>query len=157
MDISSLYLLLLMISYSTAKTTKQLEAMFTCNGEFSFYYKADKSKLLVSNDSTIANYTLHPGTEVVSVRCRNFHSKPWIIGSVSNGLVTDTRWKCFSLPKHLKVNSLSWAKPETDDSQWPRPSRTIQTWKRSRMLEMKRSGYQPLMKVIRGCSAGAAN
>lgn len=91
--------------------------MFKCNGELSFYVSRE---LLVSNHSThiASNYTLEPGTEVVAARCLNFHSKPWLIGSVRNGLVTDTRWKCFSLPKHLTVNNRHWAKPDTDDFQW---------------------------------------
>ncbi|XP_078350853.1 uncharacterized protein LOC144635641 [Oculina patagonica] len=119
MDFSVVYLLLVIIAFSTAKTTKQLEAKFTCNGQLSFYVDVSNELLVSSHSSNIAsNYTLKPGSEVVSVRCRNFLSKPWLIGSVSNGLVTDTRWKCFSLPKNLTVTGLTWAKPNTDDSQW---------------------------------------
>ena len=93
--------------------------MFTCNGELSFYSK-DSKGLVVANQSTnvATNVTLGPGTAVVALRCRNYHSKPWIIGSVNNGLVTDTRWKCFSLPKHLINKGRKWAKADEDDSQW---------------------------------------
>ena len=40
------------------------------------------------------------------------------MGSVSNGLVTDTRWKCFSLPKEMRLNDLSWVTSRFDDTDW---------------------------------------
>ena len=52
------------------------------------------------------------------MRCRNGHSKPWLIGSVSNGLVTDTRWRCFSLNK-TAPRQRQFRYNKADDSQWP--------------------------------------
>ena len=64
------------------------------------------------------NFTVNPGTQVLAVRCRNFKRKPWIIGSVSNGLVTGNRWKCFSLPQEEQMINRRWTKPNFDDSRW---------------------------------------
>ena len=48
---------------------------------------------LTKNVST--NYTITPGSEILAVRCRNFNSKPWILGSFSNGMITDPRWNIY--------------------------------------------------------------
>lgn len=65
------------------------------------------------------NFTVNPGTQVLAVRCRNFKSEPWIVGSVSNGLgVTGHRWKCFSFLKEEEMNNRLWIKPNFDDSRW---------------------------------------
>lgn len=95
------------------------QCLHVCNGELSFYVEIS-GELLVSNHSPniASNYILKPGTEVVAVKCRNFHSKPWLIGSISNGLVTDTRWKCISLTRKQIWKDLTWAKRHTDDGQW---------------------------------------
>ncbi|KAJ7365433.1 hypothetical protein OS493_005540 [Desmophyllum pertusum] len=110
-------LFLLIVPFSSAETTKQLEANLTCYGELSFFLNG---KQFGRNDQTniTSTYSLKPGTEVLAVRCRNYRHKPWILGSVSNGLVTDTRWKCTSLQEHLKKNNLFWRNPYFDDSQW---------------------------------------
>lgn len=86
----------------------------------SFYDEHNSRLINSSNPANISSkYTLNPGTQALAVRCTNLHSKPWIIGSVSNGLVTNTRWKCFSLPKEVTMKSpLSWAIPNFDDSHW---------------------------------------
>ena len=45
-----------------------------------------------------------------------------MMGSVSNGLVTDTRWKCISLNEDETRNFglKSWTKKDdVDDSHWP--------------------------------------
>ena len=77
------------------------------------------TKLISNNPVNISSkYTLHPGTKVLAVRCRNYRSKPWLMGSVSNGLVTDTRWKCFSLQKEEVMTGRHWAKPGFDDNHW---------------------------------------
>ena len=76
--------------------------------------------LFVSNNSAniSSNYTLNQGSQVLAVKCINNQSQPWIMGSVSNGLVTDTRWKCISPPDKEMVNSLTWATDMFDDSNW---------------------------------------
>lgn len=65
-----------------------------------------------------STFILEPGTKVLAVRCVNYRDRPWILGSVSNGLVTDSRWKCFSLPKQEMLKGLSWTASYFDDSQW---------------------------------------
>ena len=74
--------------------------------------------LFIENPTNISsNYTLYPRNEVLAVRCRNSKSKPWIIGSVSNGVVTDTRWKCTGLAKREPLN-FKWWQDKADDSNW---------------------------------------
>ena len=105
-----------LIAFS-AQLTKQLQAQLACNGELSFY---DQEKILLSieNPRNISsNYTLYPRDEVLAVRCRNYKSKPWIIGSVSNGIVTDTRWKCTGLAKREPLN-FKWLQDRADDGNW---------------------------------------
>ena len=98
---------------------KQLKIQLRCDGELSFYDMRTDSLVLSNNPANISlNYTLDPGTQVVALRCRNHLSKPWIMGSVSNGLVTDTRWKCLSLPNEEMMTSLIWASPDFDDNHW---------------------------------------
>ena len=101
-----------------AEVTKQLQAQFTCSGELSVY---NGELLHVSNDQAniSSNFTLQLGlTEVLAVRCRNYKSQPWLLGNVSNGMVTDTQWKCFSLPKDEILNGLKWVKPDFNDTHW---------------------------------------
>ena len=97
--------------------TKQLQVQLTCNGELSVY---NRPRLHVLNNAAnvSSNYTLHPGTEVLAVRCLNYKNQPWILGNISNGMVTDTRWKCFSLPRHEMMSDLKWAKSDFNDSHW---------------------------------------
>ena len=71
-----------------------------------------------STKNVSANYTVTPGNEILAVRCRNFNSKPWILGSFSNGMITDPRWKCFSFPKGEHFNGNSWTKPKFNDNHW---------------------------------------
>ena len=90
-----------------------------CDGDLSFYDRRTGALIVSNNPANVSsNYSLDPGTQVVAVRCRNYRSKPWIMGSVSNGLVTDTRWKCLSLPSEEMMTSLIWASPDFDDSHW---------------------------------------
>ncbi|XP_078350960.1 uncharacterized protein LOC144635751 isoform X2 [Oculina patagonica] len=109
--------LLIIMPLSSAKTSYQLEAKFTCYGEMSFFLHG--KRVGTNNQTKIpSTFSFEPGTEVLAVRCINYRDRPWILGSVSNGLVTDTRWKCFSLPKQEMQKSLSWTRTYFDDSQW---------------------------------------
>ena len=107
-----------------AEKTKQLQAYVTCNGKLTFY-DSQLNMLVVTNNlaGNFSNYTLNPGTEVLGMKCRTYKSKPWIMGSASNGLVTDTRWKCLSLKadesKDEAIKGRSWAtERDFDDSHW---------------------------------------
>ena len=103
--------------FHAAKTSHQLEAKFTCYGELSFFLHG-KQVGTYNQTSIPLTHAVNPGTEVLAVRCINYREKPWILGSVSNGLVTDTRWKCFSLPKQEIFKGLYWTRSLFDDSQW---------------------------------------
>ena len=63
-------------------------------------------------------FTLHPGTHVLAVKCINREGEAGIMGSLDNALVTDSRWKCLGRERrhHLKGD---WAKDFYDDSDWP--------------------------------------
>ena len=105
--------------YVSALKTKQLQVQLSCNGVLSVF-DTHTGKLVVLSNSAAnisSNYTLSPDSPVLAVRCRNYGSKPWIIGSASNGLLTDTRWKCTSLPTH-DMKDLSWTAEDFDDSHW---------------------------------------
>ncbi|KAM7451506.1 hypothetical protein ABFA07_001156 [Porites harrisoni] len=117
MTILAVYVLFITSLFCSAQNTKQLQAQLACNGELSFYDQ-EKILLFIENPTNISsNYTLYPRNEVLAVRCRNSKSKPWIIGSVSNGIVTDTRWKCTGLAKREPLN-FKWWQDKADDSNW---------------------------------------
>ena len=77
-----------------------------------------KPRLLNSSVNIVSTVTVESESDILGLRCRNYQERPWLIGSVSNGLVTDTRWRCFSLPKELSAQRQFWYK-KADDSQWP--------------------------------------
>lgn len=103
--------------YVSAKIAKQLQVKITCDGLMTVYSGRLQPEHSTKNVS--ANYIITPGNEILAVRCRNFNSKPWILGSFSNGMITDPRWKCFSFPKHEHFNGNPWTKPEFNDNHWP--------------------------------------
>ncbi|CAH3175559.1 unnamed protein product, partial [Porites evermanni] len=90
----------------------------TCNGELAFYDQR-RDKLVVSRSP--ANISLwstsDSGIQVLAVSCHNNKTKPWIKGSVSNGMVTDDRWKCFSQEKE-GLDNMSWVTSLFDDTHW---------------------------------------
>ena len=49
------------------------------------------------------SFTLRPGTNVLAVRCLNLHGEAGILGSLSNALVTDSRWKCTGRGKRYET------------------------------------------------------
>ena len=137
--------------------TTQLQLHITCNGLMTVYHgKLQPEQLITANIS--ANYTIIPGTEILAVRCKNFESKPLILASLSNGMITDSRWKCFSFPNNEYFTGVPWTRTEFNDSHWARPSQSSQTEgkvqrEKSRASKMKLFGYQPL-KITQSCSAG---
>ena len=103
------------ICHVSAKITKQLQVKITCDTLMTVYSGRLQPEHSTKNVS--ANYTVTPGNEILAVRCRNFNSKPWILGSFSNGMITDPRWKCFSFPKDEHFNGNPWTNPEFNDNQ----------------------------------------
>ena len=93
-------------------------AKITCNGELAFYDQR-RDKLVVSRSP--ANISLwstsDSGIQDLAVSCHNNKTKPWIMGSVSNGMVTDDRWKCFSQEKE-GLDNMSWVTSLFDDTHW---------------------------------------
>ena len=97
--------------------TTQLQLHITCNGLMTVYYgKLQPEQLITANIS--ANYSIIPGTEILAVRCKNFESKPLILASLSNGMITDSRWKCFSFPNNEYFTGVPWTRTEFNDSHW---------------------------------------
>ena len=65
------------------------------------------------------SFTLRPGTNVLAVRCLNLHGEAGILGSLSNALVTDSRWKCTGRGKRYRIRGKYWTKALFDDRDWP--------------------------------------
>lgn len=57
------------------------------------------------------SFTLRPGTNVLAVRCLNLHGEAGILGSLSNALVTDSRWKCTGRGKRYRIKGKTGPKP----------------------------------------------
>lgn len=51
--------------------------------------------------------------------CLNLHGEAGILGSLSNALVTDSRWKCTGRGKRYRIKGKYWTKALFDDSDWP--------------------------------------
>ena len=70
-------------------------------------------------DITVSyHYDITPRTEILTVRCKNFNSKPLILASLSNRMNTDTRWKCFSFLREKNISSRTIGRPDFNDSHW---------------------------------------
>ena len=111
-----IFSLFVCICHVSAKITKQLQVKITCDGLTTVYSGRLQPEHSSKNVSAI--YAITPGSEILAVRCRNFNSKPWILGSFSNGMITDPRWKCFSFPKDEHFNGNPWTKLEFNDNHW---------------------------------------
>ena len=64
-------------------------------------------------------FRLSPGTHVLAVRCLNLRGEAGILGSLSNALVTDSRWKCTGRGNRYRIKGKYWTKALFDDSDWP--------------------------------------
>ena len=111
-NILDLIFLGLFAFHVSATVTTQLQVNITCDGKVTVYGGKKHSTNNVS-----ANYIITPGKEILAVKCKNSKSKPWILASVSNGMITDPLWKCFSLRNEI-FNGNPWTKPEFNDSHW---------------------------------------
>ena len=106
-----------MLSLQLRWTTKHLffflefNATFTCDNSMEMF--ADGQSL--GTDSNWGNATTYlvPGnTRVLSVAGKDLGGNFGILGSMSNGLVTDESWKCSSFPYP------GWNSPDFDDQGW---------------------------------------
>lgn len=98
-------------------TTTSMQFNVTCDNYLSVYVDGN---LLGEGETHITSarfhqYKVHPGSHVIALRCKG-KSPPFvkaIIGSLSNGVVTDNTWKC--------TNSFSqgWNMRNYPDESWP--------------------------------------
>ena len=89
----------------------------TCDNHLTVYVDG---KLLGGGTTNVEKkgfhqYQLTAGSHMIALKCRG-NSQPWeggILGSLENGVVTDTSWKC--------TNSLSqgWNMRSYEDEDWP--------------------------------------
>ena len=66
-----------------------------------------------NNWQSATEYVIPENTRVISVQAKDFGSQYGILGSFSNGLVTNASWKCTS------ISYPAWSSPDFDDSDWP--------------------------------------
>ena len=67
------------------------------------------------NNWRVATKIIIPsGTKVVAIHAKDHGGPEGILGSFSNGQVTDATWKCHSFPVPSE-----WASADFDDSSWP--------------------------------------
>ena len=87
-------------------------AKFTCDNSLEIF--ADGRSLGEDKHWPVASSYLIPGdTRVISVLGKDFGSQYGILGSFSNGLVTNESWKCSS------TLYPGWNSPDFDDGHWP--------------------------------------
>ncbi|XP_020624694.1 uncharacterized protein LOC110062175 [Orbicella faveolata] len=92
---------------------KDFTAKFTCRDSMELF--VDGISLGKDNGGwrTATDFVIPGNTKIIAVEAKSSHYHPGILGSFSNGLVTNSNWKC-SERSHLRWNS-----PDFDDSSWP--------------------------------------
>ncbi|KAK6169073.1 hypothetical protein SNE40_020194 [Patella caerulea] len=86
----------------------------TCDNIMYFYADGVQYTNKNDNDWTKSSPVSIPGdTQVVAVKCKDLHVVAGIKLALSNGIKTDTTWKC------SKTYAVGWNKPGFDDSNWP--------------------------------------
>ena len=89
-----------------------ITAVFTCDNEMEMF--ADGVSLGTDNDwQKSTEYVIPGNTRVISVSGIDKGREFGILGSLSNGMVTDASWKCHTF------NDSGWNSPDFDDSNWP--------------------------------------
>ena len=61
---------------------------------------------------TATDFVIPGNTKVIAIAATNLRFPPGILGSSSNGLVTNSSWKC---SEHV---NLGWNSPDFDDDNW---------------------------------------
>ena len=95
----------------------QTTGFITCDDECTSVF-ADGCPLVLDkatyNNWTVATKIIIPsGTKVVAIHAKDHGGPEGILGSFSNGQVTDATWKCHSSPVPSE-----WASADFDDSSW---------------------------------------
>ena len=89
-----------------------ITAVFTCDNEMEIF--ADGVSLGKDDNWRSSKEYVVPGnTRVISVSGIDIKGHFGILGSFSNGMVTDASWKCEDGEYH------GWNSPDFDDSDWP--------------------------------------
>ena len=90
-----------------------LTATFTCDDSMEMF--ADGRSLGKDNENWIraTDFVIPENTRVISVMAKAVRFDHGILGSFSNGLVTNESWKC------TKDRYLGWNSPHFDDRTWP--------------------------------------
>ena len=89
-----------------------ITAVFTCDAGMEMF--ADGVSLGRDNDWRLSTEYVIPGnTRVISVAGVDFGHQYGILGSLSNGMVTNASWKCNT------AEYSGWKSPDFDDSNWP--------------------------------------
>ena len=85
--------------------------MFTCDDEMEMF--ADGVSLGRDNNwQKSTKYVIPGNTRVISVSGADKHSEFGILGSLSNGMITNASWKCED------YGEPGWNSPDFDDSNW---------------------------------------
>ena len=58
------------------------------------------------------NFTILKTTQVVAIEAKTAQGTPTVVGSFTDGVVTDSQWKCTSHEEN------DWTLPGFDDSRW---------------------------------------
>ena len=89
-----------------------ITALFTCDDGMEMF--ADGVSLGRDNDwSSSTEYVIPGNTRVISVAGVDKGQVFGILGSLSNGMVTNASWQCNS------AEYSGWKSPDFDDSNWP--------------------------------------
>ena len=96
----------------------QTTGFITCNNECTSVF-TDGSSLVLDNATynkwkEATKIIIPSGTKVVAIHAKDHGGPEGILGSFSNGQVTDATWKCHSSPVPSE-----WASADFDDSCWP--------------------------------------
>ena len=89
-----------------------ITAVFTCDNNMEMF--ADGVSLKTDNDwRSSTEYVIPGNTRVISVAGVDKGQVFGILGSLSNGMVTNASWKCNT------AEYSGWKSPDFDDSNWP--------------------------------------
>lgn len=118
-------------------TIPDFTATFTCDNSMEMF--ADGKSLGKDNENWIrpTEFIIPGNTRVISVKAKPVRFQHGILGSFSNGLVTNESWKC------TDDYYLGWNIPYLDDSNWPAA------------MVVAKHGASPWAKTIAGISSTA--
>ena len=120
-------------------------ATFICR--YSMEMFADGKNLGRHNGREPKHFVVPGNTRVISVKAETLGHHPGILGSFSNGLVTNARWKC----SDVRHPGSGWNTPDFDDKKW---LAAVEIAKRGDPRWKKPAGIAPTAKWIWSASQG---